>query len=279
MPSYLPFYDKEKDKKEIGMSTEDKPSKKKSQLHEIIAVEPDLKGLASKIIDETKNTFTKKTEHFWGQTRTLNYLDEEREQENTSEIKPIVETVPKKLKYASQKIERYFDLLATKDKTNSKATADMTVDGEVLFENMPGTFYLTLESKLKELRTMYENIPTLDPGIDWVDSPSDGKDVYVVREPIISFRSEKQLVTKVVVQPTEHHPAQYEKWTEDKTVARIETTKKSAMLSSADKSTLLANIDTLLQAAKKARQRANSTEVEKVKVGKKIFEFIHKDVL
>ncbi len=261
------------------MTTEGKPSGKRTQLHEVIAVEPDLKGLTSKIISETVTTFTKKTDHFWGQTRTLNYMDEQREQENTSEVKPIVETVPKKLKYASGKVEKYLDLLATKDKTNSNATADMIVDGEVLFSDMPGTFYLTLESKLKELRTVYENIPTLDPGIDWVGSPADGKDVYVVREPIVSFRGEKQLVTKIVVQATEHHPAQYEKWNEDKTVARIETTKKSAMLTPSDKSTMLANLDTLLQAAKKARQRANGTEVEKVKVGKKIFEYIHGDIL
>lgn len=36
------------------------------KLHELLAVEPDLKGAAEKIIAETINTFTKKPNHFEG---------------------------------------------------------------------------------------------------------------------------------------------------------------------------------------------------------------------
>jgi hypothetical protein len=47
------------------------------------------------------------------------------------------------------------------------------------------------------------------------------------------------------------------------------------MITPARKSELLDRIDKLLRAVKKARQRANGTEVVKVNVGKSIMDFIN----
>ena len=47
------------------------------KLHELLAVEPDLKGAAEKILAETVNTFSKKEGHFKAQVRTYEPVDDE----------------------------------------------------------------------------------------------------------------------------------------------------------------------------------------------------------
>ena len=45
------------------------------KLHELLAVEPDLKGASEKIIGETINTFTKKQHHFIGRHKSYQPKD------------------------------------------------------------------------------------------------------------------------------------------------------------------------------------------------------------
>lgn len=180
-----------------------------------------------------------------------------------------------KLEYVAGHGARYLDVVAQKEATNQTAKADIVIDGNVLVADVPVTHLLTLETKLKELRQMYEAIPTLDPSVSWVQDPNSPKGVYKSQTASVSFRTEKKLMHKVLVDATDKHPAQIEKWSEDKPVARIETNKTSGMLSSVDKSALLARIDRLAEAVKRARQRANGAPIVEIKVGKTIFDYLH----
>ena len=74
---------------------------------------------------------------------------------------------------------------------------------------------------------------------------------------------------------TKEHPAQVESITTDVAIGKITVNNWSGMLSPAQKSILLGKIDTLIRAVKKARQRANTTEVVKVNIGDKLFDFIN----
>lgn len=246
-----------------------------TKLHEVLAVEGDLDATAKKVIEEAINTFSKKPDHFLETHRELAMFDDARSNENTEEHKALVTTVADKLSYVRRHVTKYFDTFAKKEATNQVAQADLIVDGERLAENVPATLLLGLESKLKTLRGMYETIPTLQPGIDWVKDPDRGANIYKSSDAEARMRTEKQIQHKILVDPTKEHPAQIEKWMADVAVGRITVRHWSGMLSPSEKSNLLARIDTLIRAVKKARQRANTAEVINKPIGEILFDYIH----
>lgn len=250
-----------------------------SQLHEILAVDKDLEQVSSKVVGEAVVTFTKKTDHFTGHVRTLSMFDEARKKEEKSqeEIKEITTTVPEKLDYVAQHLVRYFDVLAQKETTNQQAKASVQLaDGSTLLENVPATLLLALENKLAKLREMYDSLPTLQPGIEWEDDPSAKlRGVYKAKTPEYAQKTEKDFNFRVLVAATDKHPAQIEKWNIDKVVGEYKRDRVSGMLSPAQKSSLMAKLDSLIGAVKQARMRANTQEVVKFEVGKKIFDYLH----
>ncbi len=246
-----------------------------TKLHEILAIEGDLDATAKKVVEEAIVTFTKKPDHFQEMHRALNMLDENRQGENVEESKAMVTTVADKLDHVQHHVAKYFDIFARKEATNQVATADLVVEGIVIAERVPATLLLGLESKLKNLRNLYEAIPTLAPGIDWRHDATRGADVYKAADADVRMKTEKVIQHKVLVEPTDKHPAQVEKWTADVPVGKIVVNQWSGMLSPAEKSEVLGRIDTLIRAVKQARQRANTVEISDIAIGEKLFEFIN----
>lgn len=245
------------------------------KLHELLAVEGDLASVAEKVTDEAVNTFSKKQEHFVGQVRTLTMFDEARSGENVTDEKPLVTTVGAKLDYVAKQVIPYFDAVLQKDVTNQSAIADLVVNGKTLAKDLPATFLLGMEARLKKLRKVYETIPTLNPGIHFVKDEAAGEGVYRQENPSTNMRTEKTIKHKVLYDATKEHPAQIERWNEDVPIGRIETAHTSGMVSPAEKSRLLGNVDTLLRAVKKARQRANTVDAATTKVASAMFDYIH----
>lgn len=245
------------------------------KLHEVLAVEGDLSATATKIMEEAIITFTKKPDHFQESHRSLRMFDDARAEENMDEHKVMVTTVADKLEYVSDMVTRYLDAFARKEATNQTAKADLVVRGQTLIADVPATLLLGLETKLKALRRVYEAIPTLQPGIDWEKDSERGQNVWKAFEPETRMRTEKVIQHKTLYEATKEHPAQIEKWTQDMPVGRFTINHWSGMLSSAEKSDLLFRIDDLIQAAKKARQRANTAEVTDLSIGNAIFDYIH----
>jgi len=250
-----------------------------SQLHEVLAVETGLEQAALNVASEAVVTFTKKTDHFTGHVRTLEMFSEDRKKEEAGqeEIKELTTTVPEKLAYVAGHLIRYYDALAQKESTNQVAKADVELpDGTKFLTAMPVTLLLGLENKLSRLREMYNSIPTLTPGIEWVQDPQARlQGVYKATTPDVSLRTEKDFNYRVLYEATDKHPAQIEKWNVDKAVGQYRREKTSGMLSPAQKSELLGRLDTLIASIKRARMRANTTEVIKVSVGKAIFDYLH----
>lgn len=242
-------------------------------LHELLAVEPDVVNVTTSVLDEALITFSKKTDHFIGQARAVKHLEETRSNEDVNDSKAIVTTVDDKLDYVLKNTARLYDVLLQKDATNCIAKADLEVEGITLAKNVPGIFLLGMETRLKKLRDVLHAIPTLEPAIDWQEDPNKGKGVY--RAPVATtMRTEKVLEHKILVQATDKHPAQVEKWTADKNVARIDTTRFSAMWSTARKSEVLGRLDKLMAAIKQARMRANLAEVPKINIGEGITKYL-----
>lgn len=248
--------------------------KKTRQLHEILAVDSDRQHAANAAIEETFVTFTKRANHFMGQTRRVTFLDESREGENTEETKALDDTVMDRLAFTAKRIIPSFDTLMTKEATNQTATADVVVDGQTLVENAPGTYLLAMEKRLAAMVQMYRAIPTLAPGIEWEEDASQGAGVF--KSPAQpQMKTEKVLGSIVLYDATPEHPAQVKETSQDKSVARIDTTQYSGMISPARKAQILGRLEKLLAAFKQARQRANTSEIVDRKAGKAIFDYLH----
>lgn len=251
--------------------------KKPPQLHQLLAVQGDLEGKWKRVKDEAIITFTKRADHFTGFDKRLQMFDakDERLEESGASHKELTTTVDKKLEYIRPDGTRFFDALLQKEATNQDARADLAVDGVTLGTDLPATWLLGMEQKLKELRAVYETIPTLAPGIKWEADETLGKGVYRNEHNEVKLKTEQDIAYKIIQPQDANHPAQVETWKENKPVGQYTTQHVSGCLSPAQKSALLERIDKLARATKKARTRANNTEAKKLKIGKEIFNFIH----
>lgn len=246
-----------------------------THLHEILAVDADTQKAAVAMQEEAAVSFQKKPHLYSGHIRKINYIDENRSAENLTDEDELGDTVQGKLDYVSKLVAKHYDILLTKEQTNTKAFSDLVLDGQVIASNLPATFLLGMESRLKGLRHMYLTLPTLDPSVKWTLDPSQGEGVYR-GDMTPTHKTEKTIAYKVLVEATDKHPAQIEKWNEDRVVAVINTTRFSGMISPARKAEMITRIDKLISAVKQARQRANMAEVTQSKIGETIFDYIHK---
>ena len=247
------------------------------QLHEVLAVENELKNIAKKVIEEGMNTFSKKPEHFIGTRKTLKMFDDARSNEESSaaQSREMVTTVNDKLDYISNSIIKALDATAQKEYTNQLAKADIVLDGTTIALNIPATFLLTLEKELISYRNLYSSIPTLQPGMEWIADKNQGAGIYRTAKVDIKSKTEKTRLHKEISPATREHKAQIETWTEDRPVGNYETTHTCGMITPARKSVMLGRIDTLIQAVKKARTRANKEEIVDVHIGETIFDYIN----
>ena len=246
-----------------------------AKLHELLAVESDLEGTYNKILKETETNFTKHPDRYFGKHQRVVFFDENTPAE-ADVHKVMDDTVNSKLKYSEKAVIRYLDAVLQKERTNQEARADIVIDGVTIAKDIPATFLLGLENKLKKIRTnLFESIPTLQPGIHWEKDTSIGKDVYRAVNSEEKFRTKKIMKNHVVSPATKEHPAQVNVYTEDEKVAKVITDTWCGMISSSEKSTILSKIDKLIRAVKKARQKANTTDVFKIAIGKNLFDFIN----
>lgn len=165
------------------------------------------------------------------------------------------------------------DVTASKDWTNCNAKADLVVNGEPFLEQVPVPYLLFLEKELHDLHTFVEKICELDPGETWTLDPNSGQ---YRSEPVKTSKTKKLQKPIVLYDATPDHPAQTQLITEDVVIGHWTTTKFSGAIPRPRKKMLLERISLLEDAAKFAREQANSIEATEPKVGRKILDFIFK---
>jgi hypothetical protein len=245
-----------------------------AKMHELLAVETDIQGQFRTILEETVKVF--KNEHlFKGFSKKLEMFDENESHLNETEHKEIGTTVPQRLDYTSKFICRLLDVRLQKEATNQEASSDLVVDGVTIAKDVPATALLGLESTLKDIRKIYEGIPTLEVGTRWEKAEDIGPGVFRQFYPEKSKKTRKEFRFQILDPATDKHPAQIEKWEEQLPVGEYTKENLCSMLTSTRKVELLDRISRLSKSVKKARQRANNTEVKKVKIGSEIMKFIH----
>jgi hypothetical protein len=246
-----------------------------NKLHELLAVEQDRKNKATEAIGEAKKVFTKNDPFFDGMVKKYIAFEDDTEQ-IPDETKEIGKTVKQQLEDAQAAVISAIDATVSKEETNcsNTAKAELKVDN-VVFGTFSATTLLALESQLNKILDLYQAIPVLDTTKKWQFDAQIG--VYKTEE--VKFRSVKRPKVIVKYEATDKHPAQTELLSLDFQVGKYETTYLSGKISVVQKNEMVKRIERMLEAVKIARSKANNTEVIKADLGKKIFDFIQKDIL
>lgn len=198
------------------------------------------------------------------ETAVKRHFDAENERLDKTEQTEMATTVPARINWFMGHMSKFLDVQVQKDLTNQKSKADIILDdGTIIAKDVPATTLLMLETKLgNDLRGIFEAVPTLDAGTVWNFDASQG---LWATGPTKTFVTKKTMKAVTLAPATDKHPAQVKEVVEDVPIASIEKTIYSGMLTSGQKAALLTKLDTLVAAVKKARQRANATEVVTMK--------------
>lgn len=159
-----------------------------------------------------------------------------------------------------QALATWFGVKYTREFWNTKATADLVVDGETILTGVPTTFFLFLEAQVAAIRSgLIARFPTLDPAEDWHHDPARG---IWVTEPRVTESTAKVPQVQLLAPATKEHPAQVRPYDTDEKVGEWTSTKLSGQLPADDVSAMFDRCSKLLVAIKQAREQANSIEVE-----------------
>lgn len=246
-----------------------------AKLHEGLAIHKDRSAVAKKVLDEARGVF-KAAAHFAGFVKRSSHYADEDKRFDAMEEKKVSETVPSKLDYVNSHMRALLDLDYQIEHANSAAAADLVIDGTVVAAAVPVGFLLTIENKFKEYRAVIEMIPTHAPGIEWVVDPDQSSkgDILRAKNDQRSFLTKKKPVYQIVVPATPEHPAQVKESHDDVRVAEVITTVYTSTISPAQKSDMLGRCDAVIQAAKRARQRANDTTISEERIAQPLLDYI-----
>ncbi|MEH1011807.1 hypothetical protein V6U90_01585 [Micromonospora sp. CPCC 206060] len=239
------------------------------KLNQIIAVTKGVKAQANRdVTDAHRNV--QKSPLLSGISRSYQPKDEEGEQlppESTRVQVSATDVVTD----VSKTLTRLFDLVLTQEVANTRARADVVVDGRTVLADVPVTYLLFLEKQLVDLHTFVDKLPVLDPAETWTFSEAAGA---YASDPVRTVRSRKVMRNHVKAEATDKHPAQVEVYTEDVPVGYWTTVKLSGALPATRVKELRERVVKLQQAVKFAREQANMTDVEDVRAGEQVFGYL-----
>ncbi len=250
------------------------------KLHELLAVDQNLKGQAQKCRLELQNTLEKKRHLFEEKRKTMTPLKEGAEPE-IREQSDIQTTVRKEIAWLATIWQKALDASFAIDIANTQAKSDIVLDnGDILSKDVPATALLQLEKRVKEVIEFIKTVPTLDPAKGFTEDPDREKGIYKARE--VTKPSTQKVQQPLVLAPaTDKHAAQVQLITQDVVVGHIQELEWSALITPALKSDLLANAEEVLRAVTKARSRANGQEIDVTtnKIGKVLLDYVFKPLV
>lgn len=249
-----------------------------AKLHELLAVDAQVKGQAEAARKDLMNTFEKKERHFT--RKTITFIS------NKEGIAPKVEahqdlqaTVRRELKWLGAKLAGALDIGHQVDMGNTLAMADVTLDdGTIILKDIPATSLLQIGHRLKELQEFIASIKTLDPAQGFKADPNmstEGDTVYKALD-AEKVRGDKVFEYVVMVPPTDKFPAQVKELMMDRPIGTILTQEWSGLITTAEKGDMLDRVEEVARAVKQARSRANEKEisVSQYKIGERLLNYV-----
>ena len=236
---------------------------------QVIAIE---KGVKSRVYGDVTviHKASQKSVLFEGFSKDYKPKDEDG-QHFPSERQRVQKQARQQLADVATKTSELFDVTATKDFGNTKARADVTVDGTVLIKDCPATYLLFLEKQLNDIHKFVKTLPTLDPNFEWKLDANSG--LYKT-DPIQTAKTKKVTTPLVLYPATPEHPAQTDKIAEDVVVGYWENVRISGAMPEPEKEALVKKVVKLQQAVKVAREEANSVTVEKMEPSKAVMDWL-----
>jgi hypothetical protein len=231
-------------------------------LHELLAVEGQLKGQAESTRKELSATFDKKPHLFQEKVVTFTPAAEEGGQEQREQQSTIQTTVKEELAWITNLWSKALDTSVNVQRTCQVARADVELDdGTIIMRDMPVLALLELEKRAGEMQELVKTVPTLDPAKGFTPDKDRGNGIYASRE-VKKSRTKKDQRPIVLYPHSPEHPAQTQLITVDVSVGTITEREWSGMITPAEKADMIARAEELQRAIKKARMRANSTATQ-----------------
>lgn len=240
-----------------------------TKLNQIIAIEGGLKTSTKRAETDAYHKI-QKTALLNGISRTYSPKDEEGDK-LPSESTLVQTKVEDVLDGLSESLTKLFDVTLTKEVANTKATADVVVDGKTIVKAAPVTYLLFLDKQLTDLKTFITALPTLDPAEKWSKNTATGDWETEITQ---TTRTKKVPRNWVKAEATDKHPAQVEIFHEDVIVGLWSTKKFSGAVPRERVTTLLNRVNDLSTAVKFAREEANGLDITDVKAGEKVFDYL-----
>lgn len=231
-----------------------------------------LKGAKTRAHTNVSNLHHQSTKSalYAGQIRTYAPREDDGEQRPAESQKVQLRADEVLVELAAQ-LSRHWDLALWRDEGNTLARADVVVDGHVLLAQVPATYLLFLEKQLNDWRTAVTKLPTLATDQQWSRDNATG---LFKTEPVKSASTKKILRNHVLARATDKHPEQVKTYEEDVPVGDWTTIRLSGALTVPRQRFLVERLDKLADAVKSARERANLTEVDEVKVAEALFGYL-----
>lgn len=233
----------------------------KNKVHVLLAIASNIATQAQTTRTDLIKTFGSKQHHFSEKITTL-FSKEEGVAPKTEIERSIQTTVKDELQAISKILARAIDSGNNIDVANTMSYGDIMLDdGTVLASHIPATSLLQLEHRLKDFHDLLLVTPTLDPTKGYELDAKKPAGIYKARE-VRKDKTRKDKVYITVAAPTNQHPAQVKEDVKDIVVGEWLEQEWCSMITPAMKSTLLSRCEDLTRAVKRARARANDTEIE-----------------
>jgi hypothetical protein len=192
-------------------------------------------------------------------------------------VPPVTEMVQARVKEilasARKAWTELLDGTYTQDIGNTRARADIVVDGQVLAKDVPVTTLMYLKKIWEDVCTFLAKLPTPDPSIEWVYDENQGylrsKDEEIVQ------RTKKVPKTLVKFEPTERHPGQADVYQDEVAIGDYARTSFTGGCPYDVKASMIELAGKVRDAIKVAHEAANlTTEVEDQYLSQRLFDFV-----
>jgi len=229
------------------------------KLHEAIALRKGEVGRNKARLTEIYRRFQKPVV-FNGFVKTYEPIDAEGEN-LPGESKRVQNNVDDDLNAIESSLRSLWNMHGAVERGNCDARADIEVNGETVMHNVPVTSLLFLENQLTDVRTAVEAVPVLSPDFNWEWDENAG--LYKT-DVVKTHRNVKHMRAIVKYPHSPEHPAQTEMVEESKLAGYWNIIQQSGALPAPRKAVLLGRIETMLDAVKAARARANGNDAPTV---------------
>jgi hypothetical protein len=248
------------------------------RLNQVIALEEGSKSRANNELTKVYHTLQKPT-LLEGLSRTYRPIavDDGKGGKNelSEQLPPVNQHIQVRaediLTDVSVTLAKWFDITATKDWTNTKAMADVVVDGKPLLTGVPVTYLMFLEKRLVDLHTLISKLPVLDPSEEW--TKNDAQRAYSTKAQDTA-RTKKVPKPVVLYAATKEHPAQTQLLQEDVLAGYWTQIKYSGAVPQSRQKEMLDRVVKLQEAVKKAREEANQEKAIEQTIGNKLLGFL-----